>query len=156
MLVQARVAKTEEEATRMLQGVIADGSALNKLKELVKEQGGDVSYIDHPEKFKLAKHIVEVRSDKDGYVEKIVALEIGESAMRLGAGRETFDDVIDMAAGIVLNKKVGDKVAKGETLCYVHTNKEDYEEILRDIKSAFKISDEPVKRPPTVHAYIHD
>ena len=156
MLTQAKLAKDEEEATKMLQKVIEDGSAFNKLREMVKAQGGDVSYIDHPEKFELAKHIVEVKSPKDGYVERIHALEIGESAMRLGAGRETFDDVIDMSAGIVLNKKVADKVAKGETLCVVHTNKDNFDEILEDIKNAFKIVDNPVKRPPTVHAYIHD
>ena len=156
MLEQAKVVKNEEEGYKLLQKVIDDGSALEKLKEMVKEQGGDVSYIEHPEKFEVAKHIIEVKSPKDGYIERIVALEIGESAMKLGAGRETFDDVIDMAAGIVLNKKVADQVKKGETLCFVHTNKEDYEEVLEEIKHAFVISDKPVKRPPTVHAYIHD
>jgi pyrimidine-nucleoside phosphorylase len=139
----------------MLKKVIADGSALEKLKDMVREQGGDVSYIEHPEKFELAKHIVEIKAAKDGYVKRIVALEIGESAMRLGAGRETFDDVIDMSAGIVLNKKVGDKVKKGEVLCTVHTNKEEFSEILKDIENAFVIVDEFVEVPPTVHAYIH-
>ena len=74
--------------------------------------------------------------------------------MRLGAGRETFDDVIDMSAGIVLRKKVGDKVAKGETLCVVHTNKDDFAQILKDIEKAFTIVDGFVEYPPTVHDYI--
>ena len=155
MLEQAKIAKNEAEAEEMLKKVIADGSALEKLKDMVREQGGDVSYIEHPEKFELAKHIVEIKAAKDGYVKRIVALEIGESAMRLGAGRETFDDVIDMSAGIVLNKKVGDKVKKGEVLCTVHTNKEEFSEILKDIENAFVIVDEFVEVPPTVHAYIH-
>lgn len=157
MLEQAKVAKNEKEALAMLQRVIDDGTALKKLVEMVKAQGGDASYIEHPEKFEVAKHIIEVKAPKSGYVERIVALEIGEGAMKLGAGRETFDDVIDMAAGIVLNKKVADPVQEGETLCYVHTNIDSYEEVfevLEQIKNAFVISPKPVKRPPTVHAYI--
>lgn len=155
MLEQAHIVSNEEEGLKMLQKVIDDGSAFNKLRDMVIAQGGDVSYIDHPEKFPLAKHIVEVKANKDGYIKRIVALEIGESAMRLGAGRETFDDVIDMSAGIVLNKKVGDKVNKGETLCVVHTNKENFEDILLDIEKSFIIVDEFVEVPPTVHDYIH-
>ena len=154
MLEQAGIAKNEEEGLKMLHKVVEDGSAFEKLRQMVIAQGGDVSYIDHPEKFPLSKHIVEVKASKSGYIKHIVALEIGESAMRLGAGRETFDDVIDMSAGIVLNKKVGDKVEKGETLCAVHTNKEEFEQILKDIENAFEIVNEFVPYPPTVHDYI--
>ena len=154
MLEQAGIVKNEEEGLKMLHKVVEDGSAFEKLRQMVMAQGGDVSYIDHPEKFPLAKHIVEVKASKAGYIKHIVALEIGESAMRLGAGRETFDDVIDMAAGIVLNKKVGDKVEKGDVLCVVHTNKEDFDPILKDIEEAFTIVDEFVPYPPTVHDYI--
>lgn len=154
MLEQAGIAKNEEEGLKMLHKVVEDGSAFEKFRQMVIAQGGDVSYIDHPEKFPLAKHIVEVRASKPGYIKRIVALEIGESAMRLGAGRETFDDVIDMAAGIVLNKKVGDKVAKGDVLCVVHTNKDEYASILKDIENAFTIVDGFVEYPPTVHDYI--
>ena len=155
MLEQAKIAKNEEEAIKMLEKVIADGSAFEKFRQMVIAQGGDVSYIDHPEKFPESKYVVEVKAPKDGYVKRIVALEIGESAMRLGAGRETFDDVIDMSAGIVLRKKVGDKVSKGDTLCVVHTNVEDHKKILKDIEEAFHIVDEFVEVPPTVHDYIH-
>ena len=154
MLEQAGIAKDEEEGLKMLHKVVKDGSAFEKFRQMVIAQGGDVSYIDHPEKFPLSKHIVEVKASKPGYIKHIVALEIGESAMRLGAGRETFDDVIDMSAGIVLQKKVGDKVAKGDVLCVVHTNKDDYEAILKDIENAFTIVDGFVEYPPTVHDYI--
>lgn len=155
MLTQAKIAKNEEEATNMLKKSIESGAALNKLREMVIAQGGDVSYIDHPEKFEMAKNIIEIKSKKDGYVKQIVAIEIGENAMRLGAGRETFDDVIDMSAGIVLNKKVGDKINKGDVLCRAYTNKKDYKDIINDIESTFKIVDEFVETPPTVHDYIH-
>jgi len=154
MLEQAGIAKDEKEGLEMLHKVVENGSAFEKFRQMVIAQGGDVSYIDHPEKFPLSKNIIEVKANKSGYVKQIVALEIGESAMRLGAGRETFDDVIDMSAGIVLRKKVGDKVEKGEVLCVVHTNKDDYAEVLKDIENAFTIVDGFVPYPPTVHDYI--
>ena len=154
MLEQAKIAKNEEEALEMLKKVIADGSAFNKFKEMVKAQGGDVSYVEHPEKFEISKNIIEIRASKAGYVKQIEALRIGENAMRLGAGRETFDDVIDMSAGIVLAKKVGDQVKEGDLLCTAYTNKDEYKEVIADIKEAFVIVDEFVAVPPTVHDYI--
>ena len=155
MLEQAKIAKNEEEALKMLHKVIEDGSAFNKFKEMVAAQGGDVSYIEHPEKFEISKNVIEIKASKPGYVKQIEALRIGENAMRLGAGRETFDDVIDMSAGIVLSKKVGDKVNVGDLLCTAYTNKSEYDEVIKDIKEAFVIVDEFVEVPPTVHDYIH-
>ena len=83
-----------------------------------------------------------------------MALKIGESSMKLGGGRETFEDVIDMAAGIVLNKKVGDKVNVGDILCYAHTNKENIDDILNEIHEAFEIVDEVVSKPNSIHLYV--
>lgn len=154
MLKQAKIVKSEQEGLTMLKKVVEDGSAFNKFREMVIAQGGDVSYVDNPSKFPNAKHIVEIKASKPGYIKSINALEIGESAMKLGAGRETFDDVIDNAAGIVLNKKVGDKVVKGETLCVCHTNKDDFEQVLKDVENSFVIVDGFVEIPPTIHDYI--
>lgn len=154
MLEQAKVVTDLAKGRKMLERVIDDGSALRKLREMVQAQGGDANYIDHPERFPLSKNIIEIHSEKDGYVRRIEALEIGESAMRLGAGRETYDDVIDMSAGIVLNKKVGDRVKKGDVLCVVHTNKDDYGAILQDILHSFKLETDKVEPLPIVHDYI--
>lgn len=154
MLEQAGVYQDHDEAIKALKESLANGDAFNKLKEMIDWQGGDVSYIEHPEKFPLAKHIVEVKADKDGYVRRIDALMIGESAMRLGAGRAKIEDTIDMSAGIVLNKKIGDKVKKDETLCFVHTNIDKFDDILKDIKEAFIIDKNEVKTPPIIHEYI--
>lgn len=156
MLEQAHIAANEQQGLEMIKRVVEDGSAFKKFREMVIAQGGDVSYIDNPEKFPVAKNIVEVKATKPGYIKQIVALDIGTCAMRLGAGRETFDDVIDMSAGIVLNKKVGHKVAKGDVLCTAYTNKEDYADIIKDIQKAFVIVDGFVEEPPTVHDYIHN
>ena len=155
MLEQAGIVKNEEEGLKMLHKVIEDGSAFEKLRQMVIAQGGDVSYIDHPEKFEVSKNIIEIKATKAGYIRQIEALSIGENAMRLGAGRETFDDVIDMSAGIVLAKKVGDQVKVGDLLCTAYTNKEDYADVIESIKEAFVIVDEFVPYPPTVHDYIH-
>jgi pyrimidine-nucleoside phosphorylase len=154
MLEQAKVVDDLKKGRKLLEEAIADGSAFNKLKEMVKAQGGDVSYIENPEKFPLSKYVVEIRSEDEGYVKRIEALEIGESAMRLGAGRETYDDVIDMSAGIVLAKKVGDFVKVGDVLCVVHTNKDDFAAILEDIRHSFILSKEKLNPLPIVHDYI--
>lgn len=154
MLEQAHIAKDEKEGLEMLKKVVEDGSAFNKFREMVIAQGGDVSYVDNPDKFPISKNVVEIKAAKPGYIKQILALQIGESAMRLGAGRETFDDVIDMSAGILLRKKVGDKVKKNDVLCIAYTNKDDYADVIKDIEKAFVIVDGFVAEPPTVHDYI--
>lgn len=154
MLEQAHIIKDKKEGRKLLEEVVKNGRALSKLEAMVKAQGGDSSYILNPSKFPLAKHIIEVKATQEGYVRRIDSLEIGESAMRLGAGRETMQDVIDMSAGILLNKKVGDHVKKGEVLCVVHTNKNDFDHIIEDIKNSFKLSAEVVEPLPIVHDYI--
>ena len=154
MLEQAHIIKDKKEGRKMLEEVVRNGKALSKLEAMVKAQGGDSSYISNPSRFPLAKHIIEVKATRDGYVRRIDSLEIGESAMRLGAGRETMQDVIDMSAGILLNKKVGDRVNRGEVLCVVHTNKEDFVNIIEDIRNSFKLSSEVVAPLPIVHDYI--
>ena len=136
----------------MLQECIKDGSAFNKFLEMVAAQGGDVEYILHPEKFALAKNIIPIYAQEEGYVKGINALEIGLSSMTLGGGRETLDDVIDMAAGIMLNKKVGDYVKEGEALCYLHSNKNVtlINRVAKNVFNAFEISKEFVEKPQVV------
>ena len=144
MLVQANCFKTVKEAEKALREAIDNGAAFDKFLKMVKAQGGDVEYILHPEKFEMAKNIIPIYSDGDGYVKSLDALTIGVSSMKLGGGRETLEDVIDMSAGIILNKKVGDKVAKGELLATLYTNKEKdvYLPIAEDVKATFKLSKE--------------
>ncbi len=154
MLEQAKICKTEEEGRKLLEKKIANGEAFEKLCQFVEAQGGDVSYIRNPEKFVVSKIVKDVISKEDGHISKIDCLEIGESAMRLGAGRATMQDKIDMSAGIILNKKVGDAVKKGEKLCTIYTNVANYEEVMEDIRKSFKISKVEIKVPPIVHEYI--
>lgn len=145
LLNQAKLFNTEEEAKGALRKNLRNGKAFDKFVEFVKWQGGDTSYILNPDKFEVSKNIIPLYSSHEGYVTKIDALTIGLSSMKLGGGRETIDDVIDMSAGIVLNKKIGDKVEKGELLCTLYTNKESTEEIQRNVLDAFEFSKKPIQ-----------
>ncbi|WP_461613346.1 pyrimidine-nucleoside phosphorylase [Clostridium sp. Marseille-QA1073] len=124
MVVLAEKAKDENEAREMLKEVIKNGKALEKFKEFVKAQGGDESVIDDVSKLPKAKYVIPVLSPKSGVVEKIHAERLGIVAMELGAGRATKESIIDLAVGIVLNKKRGDKVEENEVLAYIHSNDE--------------------------------
>ena len=152
MLNQAKIAPSLNEGRKMLEKVVQDGSAFNKLVEMVKAQGGNVEYILHPEKFELAKKIMPILSKEDGYVKEINALEIGLSSMRLGGGRETLEDKIDMSAGIMLVKKVGDLVKKGEPLCYLHTNKgiDIINQVTKDVENAYVLTKDYVIKPNVI------
>lgn len=143
MLEQAKIVKNMKEAYPLIDRVINNGKAFNKFKEMVASQGGDTSYLDDPSKFLEAKYCIDLLARNEGYIKDIDALVIGKASMRLGAGRETKLDNIDMSAGIYLHKKCGDYVAKGEPLLTLYTSKEDIEEIKEYIYSAYKVSFKP-------------
>lgn len=125
MVVLAGKAATVEEAEEMLKETITSGAAIKKLKEFVAAQGGDIACIDNTELFPKAKYVVPVAAENAGVVKKIHAENLGLVAMELGAGRATKESEIDLAVGIVLTKKRGDKVEPGETIAYIHCNKEE-------------------------------
>ncbi|HOJ45387.1 MAG TPA: pyrimidine-nucleoside phosphorylase [Bacilli bacterium] len=154
MLLQAHAATSIEQARSKLIRTIEDGSAFQKLCEMIASQGGDLSYIKQPDKFDVSRHIVPIRAERDGHIATINALAIGEAAMKLGAGRAKKEDVIDFSAGIVLNKKVADQVITGDILAYAHTNIEQFSDVLDEIKSAFIIQQEPVTPGPIVYEII--
>ena len=138
LVVDAKVANTFEEAKELLKAQIANGEALKKLAELAEAQGGDGSYVLNPTKFESAKEIIPVIAKEAGYITYINALEIGVSSMLLGGGRETMNDIIDPAVGIVLNKKIEDYVQPGDVLAYVHTNGKNTETVLNRVYNAFE------------------
>ena len=154
ILKQAHIEENIEKGKVLLQSKIDNLEAFKKLEELIKYQGGDISYLEDYSKFEKSKYQKEIYSSKEGYVEKISALEIGECAMHLGAGRATKDDVIDMASGIVLNKKVGDFVKKGELLLTCYTNKENVEEIYKDLENSYIIVQNKVPNHKIIHEII--
>ena len=156
MLVQANCASSLEDGRKKLHEAISSGAAFEKFVKMIEAQEGDISYILHPEKFELAKNIIEIRSEEEGYVKSLDALDIGIASMQLGGGRETLEDVIDMSAGIMLNKKIGDYVKKGELLCTLHTNKgeKEYRPIIEDVKKAYVLTKEKVEARPVIREII--
>ncbi len=122
MVMLGGKAETLEEARTLLEATITSGSALRKLRELVVAQGGDGSQVDHPETLPGAQHQQELLADRDGFVVDLVALQVGHASMLLGAGRATKDSIIDLGAGILLHKKVGDAVRKGDSLATLYAN----------------------------------
>ena len=129
------------ECEKMIHLAIENGSALEKLKEAVGAQGGDISYIDDTSKFIEASVCIEYKAEKSGYINKIDAQKIGRASVLLGAGREKKDDVIDFGAGIYLCKKTGDEVREGDTVARLYTNKNEYaDSALAVIKEAFDYS----------------
>ena len=154
MLVQANVCKTREEARQKLHEVVENGEAFNKFLAMVKAQGGDPEYILHPEKFEVSSKAIEIVAERSGYIKELDALEIGIAAMKLGAGRETLEDKIDMSAGIILKHKVGSKVNKGDVLCVAYTNKDNVDDAIAQIKGAYQIVDEVVYAQPVIREIV--
>ena len=113
----------EENKLKMLEN-IENGAAYNKLIEMVKNQGGDISYLEDTNKFEKSKYISAVVTEKTGIVKEINAEDVGKLACYLGAGRINKEDKIDPSVGIILNKKVGDEVVEGDFLAYVCANDE--------------------------------
>ncbi len=134
----------EENRKRILEN-IENGKAYNKFLELIKNQDGDISYIENPDKFDKAKYIMPVYAEQSGYVEKLDARSIGEASVKLGAGRIKKEDGIDFAVGFYINKKIGDKVEAGDILAYVHANEEEKGKIaIEEVKKAYNIVKEEI------------
>lgn len=157
MLLLGGKADSEEDARERLMNNLQTGAALDRLKMLVEAQGGDTGQIDNPDLLPEAELQVEVKAKTSGYIESIQAEEIGIAAMLLGAGRETKDSVIDLAAGLVLRKKIGDPVEAGDVLAVLHLNRQ-YESRLEEasskVREAYGISDTKVPQRPLVFALV--
>lgn len=157
LLLLGNKVKSIDEGKDMLKEVISNGKAFDKLKELVESQGGDISYIEDTSKFSSSSHIVELISDEDGYIKEIIAEEVGKCALGIGAGRETKDSKIDLSAGIVLNKKVDDKVSKGDILAYIHGNDLDkIESIASRLKDSFKIGEKNKQNKKLIYGIVEN
>src|SRR5690349_15921769 len=149
MLVLGKRAQDLSEGRAMAEKSIAEGSAFEKLRVLVKAQGGDVSYVDDPSKFPKAEFVEVVMSPRSGYLSEVQARTVGEAAVTLGAGRAKKSDPVDHAVGFVIHHKVGDKVQEGEPLFTIHANDEAKLGDAREaVLSAHNFSDQPVEKLP--------
>lgn len=155
MLILAGRVKDEEEGRKLLKENIENGKALEKLKEFVEAQGGDSSYVNDVSKFPQAKYIIEVKSNKSGYINKINAERLGLIAMELGAGRATKESIIDLAVGIKILKKRGDKVGKEDVLGYIYANDlEKANKAKEDLLENIEIKNEKGKEIPLIYDIV--
>lgn len=150
MVVLAKKAENLADARTMLEEAIVSGAAIQKFKEMVQNQGGDSTVIDHPEKLPQAEYQIVLPAKEAGVISKMVADQLGIAAMLLGAGRRTKEDQIDFSVGLMLHKKVGDKVAIGEPLVTVYANSEEIEEVKNKIYASITVA-ENAEEPILIH-----
>ncbi|MDO4972723.1 MAG: pyrimidine-nucleoside phosphorylase [Eubacteriales bacterium] len=155
MMAEAGVALSVQEAKLELMETIENGSALGKLAAMVEAQGGDARAVYDPSLLPDAPLKLEVYAEQSGYVSHIRAEQVGLVSMHLGGGRATKEDVIDLSVGVVLRKKVGDRVAKGESLGTIHaSDPQKAAEAYGMLRDCFELSAEPVETPPFIKAII--
>lgn len=143
------------EGVKISKEMIATGKAWQKFIEIVREQNGDVSFIEQPQKFPESKHHFEIKAEESGYIADLDCLEIGLTAVTLGAGRMKSDDAIDPKAGIILHKKVGQKVFKYEKLMIVYTDKREVLEAAKTrLGAAVCYSPSPITPEPLILKYL--
>lgn len=155
MLILGQKAPDIETGLAMAERAMQDGSGLQKFRELVIAQHGDVSTIDNLDKLPKAKFIELVLAEKSGWVNSVNAREVGETSVQLGAGREKKGDPIDPAVGIIVYAKIGDAIEAGQTLFEIHAN--NAEKLLQAkerLKNAVEITEDRVERPPYFHGVI--
>ena len=145
MIALATESKDLNANAQMIKEVMKSGKAYEKFKELVASQGGDMSYVEDPEKFSRSKYIMPVLAHESGTVESIDADMVGSIARYLGAGRMKDTGEINRTAGITINKKIGDTVTVGETLAYIHTDDDKkVNGTTQNLKDAFVITNKKI------------
>ena len=140
----------EENKLKMLEN-ISNGNAFNKFAEMVKNQGGDASYLENTNKFEKTKFIEPIKAEKNGYIQEINAEEVGKIACNLGAGRVRKEDKIDYTVGIKLCKKVSEKVSQGDDLAYIYANDIEKLQVARQkLEHIIKIDKDKIDKEPTI------
>ncbi len=154
MLIQGKIAHNEEEGRKLLLDAIKSGKALNKFKDMVKAQGGNISAIEDTSLLPHSKYVTEIKAEKDGYVKVIHSEKLGILAMHLGAGRVKKEDSINHGVGLILNCKRGDRIKTGQTICYVHHDSELSNEWREQLYNAFVMSDNEVEYNPLIEKIL--
>lgn len=155
MLMMGGKACSVEEGKKLAQAALEEGKGLEKFKEMVSAQGGDISYIDNPDLFPQSKVIVPVRALRSGFIQGMDTLEMGMICVALGAGREKAEDKIDMSAGIIFSKKICDRIEAGETILTLHTsNINGVDKIVDRAQAAIDIKNSPCQPNPIIYKVI--
>jgi pyrimidine-nucleoside phosphorylase len=161
MLLLGGAAKSVDDGKKISQKVVASGEAMDRFRQMVELQGGDVGAIDDPSRLPAAAHHVEVKSPRVGYVSVIVCEQVGTACVILGGGRERKEDSVDPAVGIEIHKKIGDQVSIGEALCtiYSHSDARHLDERTARAKqlleASYEIAEAQVTKPQLIHRAIY-
>ncbi|HUX93264.1 MAG TPA: thymidine phosphorylase, partial [Ignavibacteriaceae bacterium] len=156
MIFLGKKVSSLKEGIKISQQLIANGKAYEKFLEIIEIQGGDVSYIEKPEKYPKSKIVEKIRSKADGYLSAINNFEIGMAALELGAGRITKEDKIDPKAGIIFFAKIGDFIKKGDILAELHSSSQvKIENAKEKVYSSLTLTSTPVKRPELVKKIMY-
>ena len=154
MLVLGGKAPSLEIASGLAEDALRDGRALTAFKQLIQAQGGDPAVVDDPRKLPQAKYRIPVTADQSGVVDQIDTNALGLAAMQLGGGRAKKDDVLNLAVGLVLHKKLGTPVSKGDTLVMLHADTKDVADIVGLVQKAYHIGPSAPKKSPLIHEII--
>ncbi len=152
ILQVCEITSSYEEAYKLVKSAIDQGLGLEKLRAMIKYQNGNPLVIDDYSLLNIAQNTIDViyEGQEKLYIKSVDALLIGEAAMKLGAGRVTKDDAIDLGVGIVLNKKVGDIVAPGESLAKIYTNGQNTNLAKEMVYSAYTLTKDVVTKMPII------
>ena len=154
ILVQSKTEKSLAEAKKRLEGLLKSGQAYSKFTQIVSDQGGDSRFLEDTSLYPESKHIYEVVSERSGYISAIDARKIGELSMLLGAGRARMSSVIDHKAGIILHKKTGEKVKRGQVIAVVFTDSDiEDKEIRESLLNAVQVSEGQPQQHSLILAY---
>ncbi|NLY48867.1 MAG: pyrimidine-nucleoside phosphorylase [Clostridiales bacterium] len=155
MLLGAGRVKSADEGRKLLVETINNRTALEKMAEFISAQGGNADFVYNPNLLKTASIKYDVKSPADGYVSEIKTDEVGMASLLLGGGRITKDSRIDLSVGIIIHKKLGDKVSKGETLATLYANDDEKRKEAKErLLNAYTISKSKAKKPPYVYSII--
>jgi pyrimidine-nucleoside phosphorylase len=152
MVVLSGIEDNFSKARNLLERKIESGEAYQRFLQMVTDQGGDISYIENPDKYENARIIKPVAAIKQGYVESINTYQVGMACVKLGGGRQKVEDDIQPEVGIIVNKKIGEEVGKSEELAIIHANSEEsWEVAAQDIRAAYKIGKQKVDAHPLIY-----
>ncbi len=155
MLYLGRASSSVAEGKQQSAKLISSGKALDKFRQMVELQGGDARVIDETERLPLAQHTIQIKSAKAGFISSMQCEQIGTACVILGGGRERKEDSVDPSVGIVLHKKVGDRVAAGEPLATIYYNAESKALRARQlIEASCEIADSAPAKRPLIHRII--
>jgi len=156
MLLIAEKVNSFKKGYKLLEDKLKTGEAFDKFKEIVEKQGGDLSYIENTDKFKKSQNRWELKSQKNGYLVQLKAINIGLTAMLVGAGRTTKSDEILNEVGVILHKKYGNRISKGDKIATLHYNKKDdnFTEAVQKLKDSYLIENKAIKPKDLIYKII--